>query len=131
MKNAVLKILDVCICSTKKMKSKADKVYITFKGHFKMLSIKGISIFKIDAISIQQCFAFENLNVIAVNLTHNLLPVPICPEKLSKTYRNTENKKKGNLNLSILYIIYIDIVKIYRLHFFLVFIYCDFDKYVN
>lgn len=25
----------------KKFKSKADKVYITFKGHFKMLSIKG------------------------------------------------------------------------------------------
>lgn len=52
----------------KKIKSKADKVYITFKGHFKMLSIKGeIDFLNRRKISIQQCFAFENLNVISVN----------------------------------------------------------------
>lgn len=100
MNIAVLKRLDVCICSTKKMKSKTDKVYMTFKCHFKMLSIKGISIFKIDAISIQRCLPLR------IKTWYSLIK-HITYFLFRFVYKNwdTENRKRCNLIFSIFYII--------------------------
>lgn len=121
MKNVVLKGLDVCICSTKKMKSKADKVYITFKCHFQMLSIKGISIFKIDAISIQRCFAFENLNVNSL-IKHVTYFLFRFVHKNRVRRFETRKTEKGVIQMFQFFTyFYIDIDKIYNLHFYLTF----------
>lgn len=104
MKNVVLKGLDVCICSTKKMKSKADKVYITFKCHFQMLSIKGISIFKIDAISIKRCFALNlNVNSLIKHVTYFLFR--FVHKNWVRRFETRKTEKRGNSNVSILYIL--------------------------